>query len=303
MTSSRLLEPHELAELGPPEAVRLPLDLVDANPNNPRKQLLEINELAQNIRTFSLLQPIAVRRVGDRYEVLGGHRRLAAFHVLREAEPLEPQWKTIPSVIRTADDERAHLMLISSQVHTQAWRPREEAAIIEELATTRTLTVVGELLHKSLPWVSKRLKTYADSVLSGYAQTGRLAVAVAEELLPIKDPEVRRQLAERAVAEHWTQDQARRGVRALRIDAQLRELGRRAAEMVDLLSSVDPSKIPIEAARDLWTLYGLIERISGRTQPRFPTVEAAEKVAGVTAKTKARAAAKRKRRRAMPPPR
>ena len=57
-----------------------------------------------------------LRRTGERYELLGGRRRRAAFLVLGEREPHDPQWRTIPAVIRTASDEQADLMLIATRV-------------------------------------------------------------------------------------------------------------------------------------------------------------------------------------------
>lgn len=280
---ARVPDPPQLAEAGPPEAFRLPIQLIDPNPSNPRAQLIEVEALADNIRTFGLLQPVTVRRRGPRYELLGGHRRLAAFALLREREPLEPQWRTIPAVVRTEDDDdRSYLMLISSQVHNRAWRPREEAAALERLVLAgRNLKQVGEALNRTESWASKRLRVYADAVLSGYAQTGKLAVGVAEELLTVADVTTRRNMAERAISEGWSKDVARGQVRALRLDRQLRELGRRAREMVDLLASVESRRVPIEIARDLWTLHGLVERMATGAKPRFPSIEAAQRAAGV----------------------
>jgi ParB/RepB/Spo0J family partition protein len=279
----RLLEPQELAELGPPEAVRLPVDLVDENPLNPRKNLAEVDALAANIRQFGLLQPVTVRRAGERYELLGGHRRRAAFLALTAAFPFEPQWKTIPAVVRTAADAEARLMLISGQVHNRAWTPREEASVLEELAVEHTLKQIGDMVHRGESWVSKRLRIYADSVLSGYVQSGTLQAAVAEELLLVPDPAQRREFAERAIADAWTVTHARAQVRTLKLDKQLREIGRRVNELVDLLSSIEPSRIPIDAFRDLQVLRGRIEMIgdSARGGPVFPSIEAAQAKAGV----------------------
>jgi ParB/RepB/Spo0J family partition protein len=283
--NARLLSDQELAELGPPEAIRLPLDLVDANPQNPRRDLAEIDALANNIRTFGLLQPITVRRAGERYELLGGHRRRAAFQLLREQEPHEPQWRTIPAVVRSADDERAFLMLLSSQLHTRNWRPREEAAALERLAVGGlTLKQIGESLSRTESWASKRLRVYADAVLSGYVQSGRLPTTVAEELLPIADADIRRELAERASKQAWSQSAARTEARKLTLETHLRDIARRARELLDLLSSVDARRVPIEATRDLWVLHGRIETM-GRG-PVLPTVEAAQRAAGVRPKRK-----------------
>src|SRR4051794_739948 len=56
----KLLEPAELAEQGPPEAVRLPLDLIDPSPRNPRRDPREVDQLADSIQSFGLLQPVTV---------------------------------------------------------------------------------------------------------------------------------------------------------------------------------------------------------------------------------------------------
>lgn len=278
----RLLEQHELAELGPPEAVRLPLDLVDPSPNNPRAHLPEIDALAQNIKTFGLLQPVTVRRSGERYELIGGHRRWAAFLELREQYPEDVQWRSIAAVVRTTDDDdRAFLMLLSSQLHNRAWRPREEAAALERLVLGgRNLKQIGEALHRTESWASKRLRVYADAVLSGYVQTGKLSTGVAEELLTVLDVATRKELAERAAAEQWSQDKARGEVRALRLDRQVLEIAKRSRELLEILSQIDPSRLTSAMTRELWQLRGRIDQI-GRGGPVLPSIEQAQKAAGV----------------------
>ena len=72
-----------------------------------------------------------LRRPGERYELLGGYRRRAAFLVLREREPHDPQWRTIPAVIRTASDEQADLMLISSQTQRASYFRATPGAILK----------------------------------------------------------------------------------------------------------------------------------------------------------------------------
>jgi ParB/RepB/Spo0J family partition protein len=274
------LDAADMAEAGPAEAVRLPLDLVDANPDNPRRALPELTELADSIAEFSLLQPITVRRVGERYQVLSGHRRLAAFKLLSEREPHQVAWRSIPAVIRNANDEQSYLALITAQVHIANWQPREQAAALERLALSgMTLDEIGERLHRTGGWVSRRLRVFADATLSGYVQTGRLPPSIAEELLPVLDLATKRELAERAIAEHWSQDQIKGRVRALRLDRQVAQIGKLARQLADALSVVDPKDIPIETTRDLMVIFGRIEVISGIKRTRLPTIEEARREA------------------------
>lgn len=289
-----LLDAHEMAQAGPAEAVRLPAELVDPNPRNPRGKLVEVDALAENIRQFGLLQPITVRRVEERYEILGGHRRFAAFAKLRESEPLEPQWRTIPAVVRTFDDDTGYMALISAQIHSNRWKPREEAAALEQLyLRLGTVEKVGAAVNRSYAWASKRLRIYSDSILSGYVQTGQLSTGVAEELIVLRDLETRRQFAEQAVAEGWSQDQARGRVRALRRDLQIADVGRLARELHDIIDQVHGG-VDVDAFSELWSLSERIGTLWQQAQgkparPRLPTLEAAERAAGVTERQKARA--------------
>ncbi len=56
------------------------LSLIDMNPNNPREDFDEeaLAELAASIRAYGVIQPLAVRKVGERYELVAGERRLRA---------------------------------------------------------------------------------------------------------------------------------------------------------------------------------------------------------------------------------
>lgn len=281
--NERLLDAGELAEQGPAEAVRLPLDLIDANPRNPRTALPEVDLLADNLMAFGLLQPIIVRRAGDRYELLGGHRRLAAFQMLRDIrDPLNVAWRTIPAVVTTADDDRAYLMLISAQVHHQDWKPKEEAAALERLwAGGRNLRQIGEVLTRTESWASKRMRIYSDSILSGFVQSGKLTRTVAEEFLIVGDAEAKRDLAERAAAEQWGHAHARSQVRALRLDKQLREVARRAHELLELLSVIQVDQLPHDALLELNSLRRRIQTLATGAKAIIPTIEQAQQAAGV----------------------
>ena len=65
---------------------QIPLELIDPNPYQGRRSMdgTKLKELATNISRHGLLQPITVRAVEDRFQVIGGHRRLAAMQRLRD---------------------------------------------------------------------------------------------------------------------------------------------------------------------------------------------------------------------------
>jgi hypothetical protein len=134
---------------------------------------------------------------------------------------------------------------------------------------------------------------YSDSILSGYVQAGQLSTGVAEELLILRDLETRRDFAERAVRENWSQDQARGRVRALRQDLERADVGRLARELHDRLDRLGEGTVSVDAFTELWSLSerigALWQEAQGKpARRRLPSIEQAEKAAGVTAKAKAR---------------
>ena len=59
------------------KVVEINVELIDPNPFQPRKVFSddELVELAESIEQHGLIQPIAVRKVGDRYQLISGERR------------------------------------------------------------------------------------------------------------------------------------------------------------------------------------------------------------------------------------
>lgn len=51
--------------------------LIDPHPDNPRKQIGDVTDLAASIKANGLLSPLSVVPNGERYRVIAGHRRLA----------------------------------------------------------------------------------------------------------------------------------------------------------------------------------------------------------------------------------
>lgn len=62
--------------------VELPIDQVHPSPNNPREHLTDIAGLAESIREAGLIQPLVVQPIDGGYQVVAGHRRLAALQML-----------------------------------------------------------------------------------------------------------------------------------------------------------------------------------------------------------------------------
>ena len=103
------------------EINQLPLGLLIPFKNHPFKviQNEELNTLAQSIRESGVLVPALARPAGDRYELISGHRRLAACKLLG--------LPTIPVIVRDLTDEEAIITLVDANLQREHILPTEKA--------------------------------------------------------------------------------------------------------------------------------------------------------------------------------
>ena len=99
--------------------VRIPTELIDESPTNPRKTWPPDEDLVACLRQQGVLQPIVVRARGDRFETVFGHRRLRA---ARHAE-----LPTVPAIVRDLSDRQILEAQLVENLQRQDVHPLEEA--------------------------------------------------------------------------------------------------------------------------------------------------------------------------------
>src|ERR671939_1345712 len=120
---------------------------------------------------------VVVRRVNGTYELIAGHRRLAAAQQLG--------WAYISAVVRDETDDQAYLLTLTENLQRDDLSPKEEAAALEVLVRERGWTTrqVGEAIKRDHTYVSRRLRVFEDPVLAPLVLQRKLPVSTAEELL------------------------------------------------------------------------------------------------------------------------
>ena len=183
-----------------PEAV-LSISEIVRNPNQPRKTFDEdrLAELADSIRQNGVLQPILVRRKGQKYEIVAGERRYQASKLAG--------LKEIPAVVREIDDDKVFQLALIENLQRSDLSPIEEAKGYKQLLTSRSLTQeeLAKILSKSRSAIANTLRLMDLPVeVQHMMNQGLLTAGHARAILAVPSEEGRIKLAKKVVTESLT---------------------------------------------------------------------------------------------------
>jgi ParB family chromosome partitioning protein len=184
------------------ELRELPVELIVANPNQPRRNFDEeaLRALAGSLGERGVLQPVLVRpKPGGTYELVAGERRWRAAQIAGLTE--------IPALVRPRDDAATLELALIENMAREDLNPIEEAracvALVEELGLTRE--EVGLRVGRSRVAVSNllRLLDLPEETIE-LIERERLTEGHGRALLLAEDHSTRRRLARDAAREGWS---------------------------------------------------------------------------------------------------
>jgi len=189
----------------------LEISKIDFARNSLRVNVGSIEELAASIAGKGLLQPIVVRVLGDRYEVVAGNRRLSACKLLK--------WRKILCHVIELNDKESYEVSLIENVQHKTLNPIEEALSFKRYVEEFGWGGVSELaekIGKSQEYVTRRIQLLE---LPGKVQEKimrrRISPSIAQELLGI-DSRTAERLAEMVENKHIKRDEIRTIVKSVR---------------------------------------------------------------------------------------
>ncbi|MCP5043860.1 MAG: ParB/RepB/Spo0J family partition protein [bacterium] len=194
---NQALEPDSAARPGSSGPTLLRVAEIDPNPEQPRRVFdqAQLQELSESIKRHGVLQPVVVRRSGDRYELIVGERRWRATQVAG--------LKTIPAVVAdVATQDRLEIAIIEN-VQRQDLNPIELAhayrALVESGATQDE---IGKRVSKDRSSIANHLRLLDLSrEIQQDIEQARISMGHAKALLQVANPERRRHLRDRVLGE------------------------------------------------------------------------------------------------------
>lgn len=189
---------YEAGTVDSGEQTFVAVDLIDPNPFQPRRQFdpAEIAALADSLRQHGMIQPVLLRAVGDRYQLIAGERRLRA--------AVEAQLHEIPVRVMDLDDQRVSELAMVENLQREDLNALEKAAAFrdylaryggtqEELASRLGLdrSTVSNLM---------RLLDLPDEVQDA-VRSKRITQGHARALLGLPDADAQRGACQRVISE------------------------------------------------------------------------------------------------------
>lgn len=174
---------EEIKEKEPEQIISIPISSIVSNPYQPRKHFEKekIEELAQSINTYGLLQPIILTKSDDGYQIAAGERRFLACSFLG--------WKEIPAIVREYQDSTLAAVALIENLQREDLDFIEEAQgyrrLIEEFNLTQE--VLAQRLGKSQSTIANKLRILKlpDEIIQGIKK-GKLTERHARSLLRLE---------------------------------------------------------------------------------------------------------------------
>jgi ParB family transcriptional regulator, chromosome partitioning protein len=177
---------------GPQE---IDIDLIEPSPYQPRTRFREegLEELARSIKTSGIIQPLVVRPIGSRFQLIAGERRWRAAQRAGLGK--------VSVIVKQVPDERALEMTLVENIQREDLNAMEAARAYERLMDEFQLTqeTVAERTGKDRATVANAIRLLKlEPVIQDWIEEGKLTAGHGRALLAVLDAQLRLRFAQRA---------------------------------------------------------------------------------------------------------
>lgn len=177
------------------------IDYIIPNRFQPRLTFDEksLNELASSIKEHGIIQPLVLRRLGDKYEIIAGERRYKAAQLAGLTE--------VPAIISNIDDNKSAEIALVENVQRRNLNSLEEAKSYKKILDKEGLTQ-DELAKKigvSQSTIANKLRLLnLTSEAQDALMNDKISERHARSLLSVSDPEKQKTLLNKVISERLT---------------------------------------------------------------------------------------------------
>src|SRR5690349_21165286 len=174
---------------------QIDIDLIEPSPYQPRTRFREeaLEELARSIQASGIIQPLVVRPIGNRFQLIAGERRWRAAQ--------RAGLTKVSSIVRQVPDELALEMTLVENIQREDLNAIEAARAFERLMDEFQLTQesVAERTGKDRATVANAIRLLKlEPTIQDWIEEGRLTAGHGRALLGVAEPALRMRYAKRA---------------------------------------------------------------------------------------------------------
>ena len=255
--------------------VFIPIEMLDYSGRNPRQEVGGLQELADNIREYGVLEPIVVRPKADRFEIVVGERRVRAGMIAG--------LKEIPSIVRNLSDLQTDEIRLIENVQRQDLTDAEKGDAIYFLLENYS----GK--YASMKSIAEALKVSPNTIV-GWCSKSRKLSRYIQELV------AQNELTERAAQlllkyDHSTQDKLANAIVGFNIRGGRDGAERRFIQLYDQNPSANLRELA-EDAKGIQTVQVPLQQLSPKAQAEVHRILEERKERAKTSREKALALAR-----------
>jgi|SRR5579859_1586141 len=178
-----------------PGPLQIDIDLLEPSPFQPRTRFREeaLEELARSIQASGIIQPLVVRPIGNRFQLIAGERRWRAAQ--------RAGLTKVPAIVRQVPDELALEMTLVENIQREDLNAIEAARAFERLMDEFQLTqeAVAERTGKDRATVANSVRLLKlEPAIQDWIEEGKLTAGHGRALLAVADLPLRMRVARRA---------------------------------------------------------------------------------------------------------
>jgi ParB family transcriptional regulator, chromosome partitioning protein len=175
--------------------LQIDIDLIEPSPYQPRTRFREqaLDELARSIQSSGIIQPLVVRQVGNRYQLIAGERRWRAAQ--------RAGLTSVSAIVRQVPDELALEMTLVENIQREDLNAIEQARAFERLMDefNTTQEAVAERTGKDRATVANAIRLLKlEPTIQDWIEEGKLTAGHGRALLAVPDSQMRMRYAQRA---------------------------------------------------------------------------------------------------------
>src|SRR5208337_4012579 len=175
--------------------LQIDIDLIEPSPYQPRTRFREeaLDELARSIQSSGIIQPLIVRPMGNRYQLIAGERRWRASQ--------RAGLKSVSAIVRQVTDELALEMTLVENIQREDLNAIEQARAFERLMDEfhATQEAVAERTGKDRATVANAIRLLKlEPTIQDWIEEGKLTAGHGRALLAVPDSQLRMRYAQRA---------------------------------------------------------------------------------------------------------